>query len=220
MNDKPDRTAHDRKLHFFGMITASVSHELNNVISIIDQVAGLLSDLIAAADSGYPINLEKLKTVQERIRRQTQRGVGIIKRLNKFSHSVDEPFLEFDPGAVVENLMALAARFAELKKVTLETNLPQGSVTITNNPFTLQQAVFFCFRHALDVSERGETLRVAMDYNDSLVTFHISNSKKTICIDNTAEMEILQEMMGILGGSLGRNSEHEMEISVPLSLAP
>ena len=36
---------HKKELEFFGKITACISHELNNVLSIINEYTGLLEDL-------------------------------------------------------------------------------------------------------------------------------------------------------------------------------
>ena len=48
-NDQTDeQLLRERSLAFFGAITASVSHELNNVISILDQnLVGILSAKLA-----------------------------------------------------------------------------------------------------------------------------------------------------------------------------
>jgi FixJ family two-component response regulator len=66
------------------------------VLSIIDQTGGLLSDLISAAQKGIPIKEERLKTIADKIATQTERGTRIVKRLNQFAHSVNEPSKRVD----------------------------------------------------------------------------------------------------------------------------
>ncbi|MEJ2737106.1 MAG: histidine kinase dimerization/phospho-acceptor domain-containing protein, partial [Anaerolineae bacterium] len=139
----------EKELAFFGAITASVSHELNNVISIIDQTAGLLQDLLAGAREDQPIPNERLQRIADSVAAQTDRGVRIIKRLNTFAHSVDDPVKEFEINPTVENLVALARRFASLKRVELEAKLPDTPPKVTNNPFRVQQALFTCLRYML-----------------------------------------------------------------------
>ena len=151
----------EKELAFFGAITASVSHELNNVISIIDQTAGLLQDLLAGAHEGQPIPNERLQRIADSVAAQTDRGVRIIKRLNTFAHSVDDPVKEFEINPTVENLVALARRFASLKRVELEAELPDPSPKVTNSPFRVQQALFTCLRYMLDGSKPGDKIVVS-----------------------------------------------------------
>ena len=42
-------------LQFFGRIMANVSHEFNNVITIIGELSGLLRDLAGLAERGRPL---------------------------------------------------------------------------------------------------------------------------------------------------------------------
>ncbi|MBL7192196.1 hypothetical protein ISS30_10950, partial [bacterium] len=44
----------------------------------------------------------------------------IIKRLNTFAHSVDDPVRQFDLVQLVDNFIRLAQRLASLKRVNLE----------------------------------------------------------------------------------------------------
>ena len=63
-NGDIERVMWENSLAFFGAITASVSHELNNVMSIIDQNNGLLKDLLAV---GHPISNERLERINNSI---------------------------------------------------------------------------------------------------------------------------------------------------------
>jgi len=65
-DSEQERLLKDEGLAFFGAITASISHELNNVIAIIDQSAGLLNDLLAGAQYGRPITNEKLERISKK----------------------------------------------------------------------------------------------------------------------------------------------------------
>ena len=78
-------------LQFFGKMSASISHEMKNVMAIINENAGLLEDLTVMAEKGMPIDPERLKTQASRIMKQIRRGDDIIKGMNRFAHSVDEP---------------------------------------------------------------------------------------------------------------------------------
>ncbi|NQT34001.1 HAMP domain-containing histidine kinase [bacterium] len=160
-------------LAFFGAITASVSHELNNVISIIDQTAGLLDDLLNGVESGQPIPNERLQRFADRVSNQTQRGVDIIKRLNTFAHGVDDPVCEFEINRLVENLTDLCQRFADMKKVDLKTRFSNEPITIMNSPFLVQQALYLYIRRVLAVSNPDETITVSIDSRESHATLSV-----------------------------------------------
>jgi hypothetical protein len=55
MREKLDPIA-ETGLQFYGKITASVSHEIKNVLAIINENAGLLEDFTFMADRGKPID--------------------------------------------------------------------------------------------------------------------------------------------------------------------
>lgn len=159
-NDERSRTLRENELAFFGAITASVTHEINNVMSIIEQVAGLLEDLCAGAESSRPIEREKILSVHERIAKQIERGVTIIKRLNAFAHSVDEPVKTIELNALIENLIALTERFATLRKLSLKLETSPTIISIKSKPFTLQQALFVCLERMMAESPKDGTISV------------------------------------------------------------
>ncbi|QQG65003.1 histidine kinase dimerization/phospho-acceptor domain-containing protein [Desulfobulbus oligotrophicus] len=112
-------TADSRGLHFFGVMTASISHELKNALAIINENAGLLGDLALLAEKGRPLEPERLKVQAERIRQQVRRADDIIRRLNRFAHSAHEGPTGTDIYEVLEFTLALAARLAAMKSVSL-----------------------------------------------------------------------------------------------------
>ncbi len=61
MGQKPDIIA-ETGLQFFGEMSASISHEIKNVLAIVNENAGLLEDLTLMADRGKPIDPARLKT--------------------------------------------------------------------------------------------------------------------------------------------------------------
>ena len=130
---------------FFGAVTASVSHELNNVVSIIDQSAGLLDDLAAGAMQGNAIDPARLVRVAEAIGRQTERGIDIIRRLNRFAHSTDVPVCTYDLNEVVGNLGSLIKRLADMRQVEVSVEPYFEELEITGDPFLLQHVLFAAY---------------------------------------------------------------------------
>jgi C4-dicarboxylate-specific signal transduction histidine kinase len=153
----------DSSLAFFGAITASVSHELNNVIAIMDQTTGLLEDRLTGSEEEIKITAEKLARIVTSLQAQAARGLGIIKRLNRFAHSADQPRQKFDVNETLDNLIELSRRLAVLRGVTLESRPAEDPGEIESNPFYLQQAVFAAIRMILSSAHKGDILTIAIN---------------------------------------------------------
>ena len=154
----------EAELAFFGRIAASVSHELNNSVTVIAEVNGLLDDLVAAAEKGGALRADKLRSLHDTIARQTLRSETIIKQFNRFAHSADDPVKTCDAREALETLVALCQRFAVLKKARIELDAPEAA-RLTTNPFRFLHAVFLPVEAALRIAQPNDTvtLRLAPD---------------------------------------------------------
>ena len=166
----------ENSLAFFGAITASVSHEMNNILSIIDQTNGLLDDMLYGVSQGREIPPERLRRISDSISNQTHRGVRIIKRLNTFAHSADDPIREFDVVNLIDNFTRLAQRLASLKKVELMTELHDSELVLRTSPFLLQQALFLLIQRALASSEEGDTVIIRAESQEISVDVEVEGS--------------------------------------------
>ncbi|MDY6850751.1 MAG: sensor histidine kinase [Thermodesulfobacteriota bacterium] len=137
-------------------MTASISHEIKNVLAIINETAGLLEDTTLMAEKGKPVDPERIKTLAGKIMNQVQRADGVVKNMNKFAHGIDETFKVVDIGKTLEFVAALAARFASMRGVVLETELPARPVTINTSPFVLQNLIWLCLDFAMDAAGEGK----------------------------------------------------------------
>lgn len=131
-------------LQFFGKISASISHEIKNVLAVIGENAGLLQDLASLAERGQPIEPERLIRLSKDVMKQIQRADAIMKHLNMLAHSVDNRLATVDLAGLVELVTQLCARFTSNKGVTLEKKLPAGPVMVATNPFLLENLVGLC----------------------------------------------------------------------------
>ena len=204
-NDDSGKAATSQKgIAFFGTVTASVTHELNNVISIIEQTAGLLDDLVAGEERGVPISIERLGEISTSVQKQTRRGLGIIERLNRFAHTTDRPVTEFDVDEVVSNLVELSRRLAGLKRVTLEYRAPAADARLTGNPFALQEAVFLTLRRVLDATESTCVVAVGADPSGGVA---ITIEPDGAIDPDAADWGAVEEAARLAGGEIERGSE-------------
>ena len=162
MENKPD-AAHESGLQFFGKMTASISHELKNVLAIVNENAGLLEDFVLMANKGRPLDPERLKTLAGKIMDQVRRGDGIIMNMNTFAHSVDETVKPIDLGELLMLVVSLSNRFASMRGVTLSLKSPQNAVSVTTNQFFLENLVWHCLDFAMNAAGRGNTVNLTAE---------------------------------------------------------
>ncbi len=217
MNDKKEQDFKAHSLAFFGAVTASVSHELNNVIAIINELTGLLDDIRYGAEQGQPIGPERLKNIHERFDRQVRRGEKIIKRLNKFAHSTDQPIIEFDLNFVLGNLVDLTQRLADMKMVKLVYNASEVPMQYTGNPFELQHIVFRCIRLLLESAEKESEVNLRL--HDSNGTYSLEIECPAISAQGFTgeDVELIREIAENQGVGL-KNEQEGNKYSFILSL--
>lgn len=160
-------------LRFFGKMTASISHEINNVLAIINENAGILEDFTLMAKKGMPLDPEKISNVSKRMLKQIRRADGIIKRMNGFSHSTDESVKRIDLGKILELVADLSDRFASNKGVTLSIQPSKDSVAVTTRPFFLENLIWLCLDFAMDAVDDAKSIKLAVegDENSAVIKF-------------------------------------------------
>lgn len=131
-----------KEVAFFGKITAGITHEINNVLAIIQESSGLMEDILDVTDSGAFPHKDKFVKSLNRIRRQLQRGIDITTRLNWFAHSPDHYPASLDLNEITEQMVLLTSRFARLKNVVLESSPSDPPLIITSDPVSLEMALF------------------------------------------------------------------------------
>lgn len=185
-------------LAFFGKVNASISHELKNVMAIISEAAGLLQDLTEMAAKGQKIELEMLKSCSQDIVEEIQRGFAVVKQMNTFSHSVDEPVKEVNLVQVVELMTALSRFLSFASEIRFDT-MPEEGPLILTYPFRLQnliyQALVFAFKSVGPEGRIGISIKPQPDESVCLTFSGIGDSHAgTFASEKT---EIIASSIGV-----------------------
>lgn len=143
--ESKDKILFRQALAFYGKIIASLSHELNNAIAIINEHNGLLDDILLGFKQEVPIDDKKLQRISHKVSSQLERAKNLIKRLNNFAHSSDNEVAEFELSEILQTIIVLTQRMADLRGVRLEFRCSEQPINIVSNPFYIQYAVFTCF---------------------------------------------------------------------------
>jgi signal transduction histidine kinase len=161
-------------LAFFGRILAGQTHELTNVLNVINELTGLEGDILAGVSPPAP-PVEKLQRIVDKVRQQLVRGDALLRSLNRFAHSVDSPVAVFDLREALEQIIALAQRSARLARTELTPDFPAHSQSLETSPFGFQHAVFRCIELALAGSVQQRRIMVGFRLLDAGVQVTISS---------------------------------------------
>jgi C4-dicarboxylate-specific signal transduction histidine kinase len=145
-------------VRFFGEISASISHEIKNVLAIINENAGLLQDMVMMAEKGRPLSPERLAGLARSIGRQVNRGDQIVKGMNRFAHSADHPEETVDIGEAIAFVAMLAARLIAMKGDAPTIEVPAAPIVAVTNRFFLEDLVWTSLCRAMDARAPDQTV--------------------------------------------------------------
>ena len=154
-------------VRFFGEMGASVSHEIKNVLAIINENAGLLQDMLGMHEKGIPLSTERLSRLAQSIARQVSRGDSIVKGMNRFAHSADEAQEPVDVGAIVEFMTQLAGRLIGMKGQPPHIEMPEEAISVVTNRFFLENLVWRCLCRAMDACPADKAVSIHVEKSDS-----------------------------------------------------
>lgn len=166
MNTKWDMIG-EHGLQFFGKVSATISHEINNALAIINENAGLLQDFTLMADKGMPLDPKRLNTLAGKVMQQIRRAEGIVRNMNRFAHSIDESSKSVNLSDIVEFVTTLSGRFASMRGVTLEPKSTAVPVTINTNPFFLENLIWLCLDFVMDAAGEGNTIDIVTEKTEN-----------------------------------------------------
>jgi signal transduction histidine kinase len=194
---------------FFGKITAGITHEIKNVLAIIQESSGLMEDILDVTEDGTFPHKDKFITSLNRISRQIQRGIDVTSRLNRFAHSPDHCPANLDLNDITEQMVLLASRFARLKNIVLESSPSDPPLIIKSDPVSLEMALFESIEILLNITGSGgkitlsprkiqDTFVLGVGYENTVLPEEDFMAK----IASTERWASLQEIMARLGGTV------------------
>jgi C4-dicarboxylate-specific signal transduction histidine kinase len=160
-------------LRFFGQVSASIAHEVKNVLAIINENAGLLEDLTFAARRGTAIDPERLNKACRQFSKQIERADGIMKNMSSFAHSIDSFSADINLHEVANLVANLAGRKAAMRKLIIEVEAPKAPVIFPGNPFLLQNLIWLCLEFAIGATDAGATLRLIAGKEENRISLRI-----------------------------------------------
>ena len=219
MNNKR-QIINDAGLQFFGKMNASISHEIKNVLAIINENAGLLEDLSHLAQQNMPVDPERLKSVAEKVQQQVRRADGIVKNMNTLAHSIDEQLKRVNPGELLAFMAALCKRLASMKGISLAPVISEKPPEIITNLFLLETMLWRCLDFSMRAAGAEKTIGLSVAENNQGIDIHFTGlsgagEKQSPLFPG----EVDHELAGALGGKIALNEEaNKIILSLPLTV--
>lgn len=205
MNDKA--AAEASCITAFSKITATISHEIKNALSIINENAGLLDDFAQMAPLDQGIDPERVTRAAATIMRQVGRANEIMGNVNKFAHSADTPISRDSLQSICTLLVTLAQRQALSNNVSI-TFEQAADIEVNTYVLHLETALYLILRSVIDHSEGGEPLHIEIGSPDDhypVVSFTTDAVSETI-VEQLRD-DSFENLLSLLDGSVSTKGD-------------
>lgn len=145
----------------FAKISASISHEIKNTLSIINENAGLLDDFAQMADEGTGVAVERVCAVTKTIAKQVDRSNIIMKNLNRFAHSSDSFLAHGNIEETLALMIALTDRQAAMKNITTTLQCP-SDIAFSTYLIVFESLIYLSLLTFFEASEEGGSIAIAV----------------------------------------------------------
>ncbi len=208
------------KAAFMGKVTASVTHEIQNVLAIIKETSGLMEDFFLMSESGGLSDIEdRLAKCMTTIKKQTYRGVNLTSMLNGFAHTTDNLQLSVNTLEITKKLVSITERLFSQKGVDIAIIDADKPYSMVTDPVLFQMMIFSCIECLMKNFETATTITldfrainqapaIKFLYNDNSLEYEeykqkITREPQWLNIDNIGmqiglKIEVTKDNPGIL----------------------
>lgn len=152
---------------FFGKVTASTTHELQNVLAIIKENAGLMEDFIQMGPENLPDLLERATRCLEKIKEQAYRGVDLTSGLNGFAHTTDRLLAPVNIYEIAKRLIFLTKRVFLQKGRQIVLMDCKNPPSFETDPVLFQKILWNCLECLVEIPDLKADIRVTIINSDA-----------------------------------------------------
>ncbi len=146
------------KMASIGRLAASVAHEINNPLAVINEKAGLIQDLFRLKDH-YKKD-ERLLGLVDSVLGCVERAGAITKRLLNFARNLEADVEEVQIGEVIKQVLGFVGKEAELRDIRIALEVQEGFPSFECDRGKLQQIFLNIINNALGALEDGGHLNI------------------------------------------------------------
>ena len=137
MNNLPPDTISRQRLARIGTITAGFTHDIRNVLAVINESIGLVEDIMASGNlnSKGGGHHEMISKALASVSRQIERGTNTCVRMSRFAHTMDRDPDAFSVNEVLDHTAFLMQRSAANREVTLSCRPLAADIRVSGSAF-------------------------------------------------------------------------------------
>lgn len=166
---------HAQKLSSIGRLSAGVAHEINNPLAIINEKAGLMSDLIElSSDFNQKAKFIELTTA---ILNSVERCRKITHRLLGFSKRIDIKIEPINVNTIVNEVLDFLEKDILYKRIDVKLLLSDALVSIQSDHGLIQQILVNLLTNAFAaVEDLGQVEITTQNFNNGGIKLIISDN--------------------------------------------
>ncbi|MBU8911263.1 MAG: hypothetical protein KOO65_08335 [Desulfobacterales bacterium] len=206
---KDENVLTNEGMRFFGRMSATATHEIKNTLAIINESAGLLKDLSIMAEKGSPLPPARINDISRMLTRQVKRADLILKKLNRFSHSVDLSTEVADLEKTVSFVLDLASPLIEKQETAVKITAPVSPMMVTTNLFYLENMIWRAVETACCAAKEKKQVIISFgtDLTAPSIWFSMDTGKNTLMDDLFGSKED-RALMTYLDISIEKNKKN------------
>lgn len=169
-----------------------MTHDMKNCLAIINENAGLLADLaVKAQEITIPVDPLKAAIISEKIGKQVARADDMMKRFNRFAHSMDHDKETVDLEEAVDLVARLAERIFRQDRIRLTVIPASVPCRIHASRFAVLHLIF----RTVDILCRNQADGTSDSENPVTVQFGSDPELPEICFIQDSGPEIKLESL-------------------------
>ena len=150
------------KAAFSGKVTASVTHEIQNVLAIIKENAGLMDDILHMNRENPQNSVDRVQKCIDSIKKNIKRGVNLTSGLNWFAHTADHATSQINVYDTVKKLGFLIQRLLSQKGIDFLISDCDQSPSVTTDPLFFQKLIYLCIECLAEESGSKTVIQVGI----------------------------------------------------------
>lgn len=174
------------KLAALGTMSASLGHEMNQPLGIIDMAADMATDAIANNSQ----DMEIVKKALQRIQTQVQRASNLVKQLSDFSRSSPNAEKEkIDPKKMVKTIELITKESMKRYNINLELKLDQDLPNVMCRGIQIEQVLLNLIVNAKNAIQKSihpdsGKITLCMKAENDQLTVSVNDNGNGIAIEN------------------------------------
>ncbi len=152
-----------QEIEFMGSTVAHNMHEMQNILAIIHESAGLVEDILRINPDLQFQHRPKVEETLAHIRGQVQRGKTVLHATSKLGHSIDRPLRETcDLNVYAQIAAKLAGRMARMHDTEISSSFTEQALPISSGALAVLMQIYLGIEWAVGKQTQKQTIELCV----------------------------------------------------------